>query len=249
MDFTTISFQSVAAKWMQGSHIPLLENSCHIWDINVSETKPYLESLEAMLSDEEAVKARKFHFQKDTENYIVRRAYLRLFLSKYIGTKAESIVFTSGQNKRPIVDVQHKSSPKFNLSHTDNRVLIAFSYQELGVDIEKVNPDFHYSEILEHYFTEEEINHITQAIVPLKAFYTLWTRKEAILKACSKGIIADLAAIQCVHENELIRSDLISSPWYVTSFDIDEQYTGSVALPTNAAPLFFKASLPELLNH
>jgi len=248
MEFSKISFQSVQAEWIKGPGNPQLNNTCHIWSINVRESIPDLDALKAFLTLEETDKAKKFHFQKDRDNYIVRRAHLRILLSKYIGVPAETIVFTTGSNKRPVLDSKFTDVPVFNLSHTDNVILIAVSDHDIGVDIERVNPDFDYSEILESNFTNDEINSIMTSNAPAEVFYRIWTRKEAILKACSKGISNDLKSIQCLHDIELICKNLIQESWFVSTFNINNQYVGSAASSIDSTPEFFKVSSPEPLG-
>jgi 4'-phosphopantetheinyl transferase len=72
---------------------------------------------------------------------------------------------------------------KFNISHTDNIVICAFSKQCIGIDIESIkNIDIQpYSEM----FSAEEMVEIING--GCQTFYTFWTTKEAIAKALGKG--------------------------------------------------------------
>lgn len=249
MDFSKIYCQTVDAEWTNAPLFPRLDNSHHIWCFKVSESASYFEVLKMVLTNDEIIKANKYRFQKDRDNFVVRRACLRILLGRYMGIPAESIVFSTGQNKRPILDPQIIPGLFFNLSHTDDLVLIAISDQEIGVDVEKINPDFNYSEILEHNFTPHEIDNILKSEVPASMFYTLWTRKEAILKASSKGIISDLKAIQCLNDIEFVSKDLFPTSWLVRSFKIKEQYIGGVASYMDSTASFFYAPLPEILEY
>jgi 4'-phosphopantetheinyl transferase len=93
--------------------------------------------------------------------------------------------------KRPYIN----ETVDFNISHSGNRVVVAAGQQlRLGVDIEEIG----LLEVNEFacFFTENEIQSIKEAETPGDAFYTHWTRKEAVLKANGKGLHLPLNAVE-----------------------------------------------------
>ena len=66
----------------------------------------------------------------------------------------------------------------FNVSHSENYVMLAESENAIGVDIEELRDDIT-SDLIEAGFTKREKSCIGNS--PLR-FYILWTRKENLLK-------------------------------------------------------------------
>lgn len=89
----------------------------------------------------------------------------------------------------------------FNFSHAAEKVICAISNSKLvGVDIEKI-VSFDYA-VLNSYFTASEANYIAQAVNQAYAFFTLWTKKEALLKCVGIGIASiDLATIEVLADS------------------------------------------------
>src|SRR5690606_25073925 len=88
-----------------------------------------------------------------------------------------------------------------------------------------------------HYiFNDIEIQFINNAANQTRAFYSLWTRKEAFVKALGKGIDDDFSKIPCLDGHHILDSGLINSTkqWQVHNFLIDDnQYIGAIAMPMN----------------
>ncbi len=243
MELSAITCRSINADWIKGPGNPQLKNAYHIWSVQVSNSAPVLGDLKSILLPDEIAKSEQFHFEKDRNNYIVRRASLRILLSRYLVVPPKAIDFTTGVNKRPILKSIHEPRLAFNVSHSGEMILIAISDLDIGVDIEEVSPGFNYTEILESSFSGQEKRYIEKAGKPLFAFYDIWTRKEALLKACSKGISDDLAEYQCLDGAQFISKDLLDNSWFVKSFNIKGLYAASVALMNDSVPNFYELSL------
>jgi 4'-phosphopantetheinyl transferase len=81
------------------------------------------------------------------------------------------------------------------LSHSDGLVLYAITRgREVGVDVERLRPDFAVLEVAKKFFSRREVT----ALVALpenqwpKAFFNCWTRKEAYIKARGEGLTLPL---------------------------------------------------------
>ncbi len=81
-----------------------------------------------------------------------------------------------------------ENSPiKFNLSHSDNVIAIAFCENELGFDVEKLR-DLSYSKLSQRCFGTTPQN--------AEEFFELWTKAESFVKFKAKSILAELKDIE-----------------------------------------------------
>lgn len=120
----------------------------------------------------------------------------------------------------------YKGGKKFNISHSGEYVLVAFSDTEIGADIEGVT-DFDVVSI-STYFHPLEIDYIKNTPEPKDAFFWLWTRKEAYLKAIGKGIIDGLHNENCLSDKMVDKGT-----WFLHSLSLFPNY--QVALCTQIA--------------
>jgi len=212
--------------WQNGNLI-CPEQATDIWKIRISDSISIPENI---LSNEELLKASRFLHARDRASFTCRRTALRILLSRYTGIPLSEIGFILGKNKKP--ELRSESNKiRFNVSHSGDLVLIAISDTDVGVDIEQCVPTFNYSEVLKHSFSKQEIDYIEHATDSRELFFKLWTRKEALTKASSKGLDDDLRNIPCLDgwhgmEKEIIGLD---GTWQLNSFSIDHGYTGSIA--------------------
>ncbi|MGX5597786.1 4'-phosphopantetheinyl transferase family protein [Bacillus cereus] len=143
--------------------------------------------LDLLNAEERATYARyKVDFKK--VEFLVGRCLLKLVLSQFLQMQPSDISFS--KNKYGKLFLKNLSSSLyFNLSHTDGMVVCAVSVDgEVGIDVEKTFVDR--CEVMRHVYVPKEIewvNNQRDKTAKLKAFYVLWTRKEAVMKAVGKG--------------------------------------------------------------
>jgi len=205
-----------------------------VWQISITSNILAVNDFFELLSADERARASRYSQQKDRERFIISRGVLRILLGRYLKTPAAEIVFEIGMNKKPFVESIDGSELHYNTSHSGDCILIAIATLPLGVDVENMEPFFPYQDILEHSFNPHEITHINQSDAPLETFYTLWTRKEALLKATAKGIDDDIKLVPCLDGEHRVPGSIIQSTqnWFVSSFNINYSYIGSIATLT-----------------
>lgn len=95
----------------------------------------------------------------------------------------------------------------FNMSKTKNHLVIAISKKsEVGIDIEYIDKQFLFHDILHLICTKEEIEYITsqQKNEALIAFYSMWCKKESIVKSLGIGLQQPINAIDTLNVKKRI---------------------------------------------
>lgn len=144
------------------------------------------------LSEDESERLRLQRAPKGAYAFLLTRIALRAVLSLWVpSTQPAEWRFQRTAKGRPAVE-NVPEAPDFNLSHADNALVIAVaSHGKLGVDIESLAREVtDLGRLARRYFHQDEV----AALVALPAeqqlprFLTLWTLKEACLKATGQGL-------------------------------------------------------------
>lgn len=120
-----------------------------------------------------------------------------------------------------------ESDLSFSISHSDDFIIcVLTTTSRIGVDIEKINPipQEDYTFLLRK---DEQIQ-IDQSTQKDRAFYQLWTQKEACLKADGRGLSFPL-------ENVFISHDIASvdtTIWYLEELLLSDAYCCTIATNT-----------------
>lgn len=113
---------------------------------------------------------------------------------------------------------------KFNITHSGNYVIVAFSQQEVGVDLEEIaSVD---ANALADYFHSDEQQFIQHSTNKKLAFFQVWTRKEAYLKAIGIGVMNGLN-----NENCLKRRIGQQAEWGITEQPLFNGYQLAICSP------------------
>ncbi len=221
----------------------LIDKTIAVWRISIAAHLKAIADYRLLLSPDELQRAGRYHHQKDKDRFMVSRGVLRILLGRYLGMPANLVEFEMRTNKKPFVKNAGNVQLHYNTSHSGDYVLIAIASSALGIDVEQKDTSFPFAEILAHSFSESEVDAIQQSAVPIETFYTLWTRKEALLKATGKGIDDDMKLIPCLDGEHTVEENIISSNknWHIHTFDIQPNYTCSLAGSVNDIA-FFDAS-------
>ena len=93
-----------------------------------------------------------------------------------------------GENGKPFLS--GRDDIFFSISHSEKKVVCAFSDRPVGADIEK---RFHFdSDLIHHVYLDSETEYITANFPDPDAAYTdLWTIKESLMKYLGTGLSLD----------------------------------------------------------
>lgn len=189
------------------------------------------EKLLSYLTEEEIIKSKDYKSEIAKINYIASRAILNLVLKYLLEKEIDDLIVKRDKNNKPYLE--NTIGLKFNISHTEGLVLLAFFKREVGVDVEKINYKFEFKDILENCFTKDEIINIDNNII---SFYRYWTAKEAYLKCDGIGIVRNLKEIEIISfENESIEinDSKMNTIIRLKSLNYDDKYIGAICLEEN----------------
>lgn len=160
----------------------------HLWRVQTPLPDTFYSQLKSVLSLEEQKRAAAFLQEKERILFISSRGVLRFLLGQYLERAPHELLFSYGAHGKPFIA---ESSISFNVSHTGSYILLLFAKRHaVGVDIEQIKTGLPFDRIMNRYFSEQE--RLAIKAFPqdeqLKAFFQLWTRKEAYLKALGTGL-------------------------------------------------------------
>ncbi|WP_018753428.1 4'-phosphopantetheinyl transferase family protein [Paenibacillus sanguinis] len=141
-----------------------------------------------LLDDEELAIYASYKVDFKKVEFLVGRCLAKMALGQLLHVQPSDISFSKNEFGKLFVKNQ-SGPPYFNLSHTDGMVVCAVSASgEMGIDVEKTLND--YFDLMKYVYVPEEIDWVNakcDVSTKLYAFYQLWTRKEAVMKAVGKG--------------------------------------------------------------
>lgn len=186
--------------------------------------------LSALLETVESARAARQATSDLRRRFVVSHGLLRLVLASFTGLRPESIRVITGEFGKPQLA---GGAPHFSLSHCEDEALVAVTYAgPVGVDIERVRADIEIDAIARRLLAAHDIARI-EAWPEAKrerAWFSAWTRREAVTKACGDGLSEVPAA---------------GSPFRTLDLDIDPEHVGAVAAPSTIMHVVYE-TLPDV---
>jgi 4'-phosphopantetheinyl transferase len=147
--------------------------------------------LVALLDGHERDRLHRFRRPADQARYLAAHALVRLVLADDAGLPADALVFDrtcrcGAQHGKPVLP----DGPGFSLTHAGELVGVAVHPGgDVGLDVEQVRELSDLPGMAAHVCSPRE------SAADADAFFTLWTRKEALLKAVGTGLATPMSAI------------------------------------------------------
>lgn len=186
------------ALWSGSARCGLLE--LFPLDADAAEL-PYLSGL---LSTSERARAARFLSPLHGRRFTVAHARLRQLLAVPLEMAPADFEFATGPHGKPgLAGAAAGSGLRFNLSHSDGMGLVGWSWQmDIGVDVEAWRPMRDMAALVNRYFSPAEIAAWESVATDGReaAFFNLWTRKEAYVKALGRGLSLPLDSFDVSHE-------------------------------------------------
>jgi 4'-phosphopantetheinyl transferase len=231
-----ISWPLPPADWHLGPH------DVHIWAAALDRPSTQFSAFSNTLSADEQARASRFHFERDRNRFIVGRGWLRALLGQYLDCAPAQLRFDYGNRGKPALSGPLKpGSLHFNLAHSDGLALLAVTHLcSVGVDVEQIRPLTDAESIAERFFSPQESAGFKASPTCQQptAFFNLWTRKEAWLKATGKGIADSLDQVevsflpgQPAQFLRLFGNSKTAQQWGLVELAPANGFIGALALP------------------
>lgn len=239
------------------TNFELNENEIHIWLLEFSKIAISDNKFDKILSEDELAKKKKFHFDRDKIVYAVSRGSLRILLSRYLNLSLDEIYLSFNSFGKPFIEKSNYLNIKFNISHSNEFGLLAFNLSdEIGIDIEFINEELVTENIAKNYFSQFENEELFKLCQEdrINAFFNIWTRKEAFIKAIGKGLSIPLNSFDVNISDEKpkilrIRLDNILENLRLYNLPLISNYKSSLAcMSKNKKKLNFVKINKNMLN-
>lgn len=152
-----------------------------------------LRKYETILSVAEHLRWQGLECSKVKRRYLITRAMIRTILSAALGCSLSDFELVVSDKGKP--QLLHSDGWQFNLSHSHDVAVLAITrHVQLGVDLEYKPREMRALPIARSYFSEAEIT-LLESLPENEVnecFLSLWTLKEAYLKAVGSGLSGSL---------------------------------------------------------
>ena len=167
----------------------------------------------ALLSEDERRRAERLRLPIARAQYVAARATVRRLLGRYLGQPPTALRFAYGPQGKPALAASAAASLHFNVSHSHGLGLFAVARRPVGVDVEQVRLGIDTSRVAARFFSPVELAALGAVAAEQRpmAFYRLWTRKEAVLKAAGRGVWQALSQVEVSGPEE--PASLVQAGW------------------------------------
>ena len=190
------------------------------------EDNQVFQSLYYTVSKERQEKIDRLRFPKDKRLSLAAEVLLRKAL-KLNGI--DDFTLEVDENGKPYL--KGISGLKFNLSHSEERVMCVISEKEVGCDVEWMKkPNY---KMTEYFLTKEEITMLKRLNLEeekQEMFYRLWTLKESFVKAIGLGMKIPLKDFWFSFEGDTIsvHQNINQKTYYLKEYDLKDGYRYAV---------------------
>jgi 4'-phosphopantetheinyl transferase len=145
---------------------------------DIRQIQPRANQLVRLLDEERQARVRRLGTSADA----LRSLAAGLLLYDAFGEHAREVKFAHGKRGKPHLP----NRQPFNLTHSGDYAVLALSSESVGVDIERIR-DIDWEKVSSRFFHPDEQAFLAKADDPRTTFFTIWTLKEAYLKAEGQG--------------------------------------------------------------
>jgi 4'-phosphopantetheinyl transferase len=207
-------------------HIITAVQETHVWMCTAGEVR------DAVLTAEEETRAARFRVERDRLQFRAARALLRQVAGQLLGVPPSAVRFEAGPQGKPFVP---ETSLELNLSHSGYLIAVAAGSEPVGIDVERIKERTPIDSIAGRFFHGDEIAYLSGLPDDERrdAFFSLWTVKEAAMKADGRGVWLNLASIGIDEPSRAgvdpVRCLVSGVPWLVRPLSAPPDYRAALA--------------------
>jgi 4'-phosphopantetheinyl transferase len=218
----------------------LTNDAVHVWVLNDSDVGQASAAFAQTLSPGELKRAQACIRARDRDRVIARRGVLRRLLGHYLNCRPECLVFGVTGFGKPFVQREGAAQLAFNVSQGDGTALLAFAWDcRIGVDVERPIGGFDVAGVARQTFSSMELKTLEAARSDsTDTFFSIWVRKEALLKALGTGLYSgELKSLTTEDESQLAsgrwralyNGTVVTSRWTCVDIDLGPHARGALA--------------------
>ena len=167
----------------------------HLWRAPLEVADASYAALAATLSADEHARAARLRVAPKRRTLVVGRAFLRDVLGRYLHLPPQALQFIYNRYGKPELCQAQATGLQFNVAHSGDLALLALAWgRPVGIDLERHHAVEAVDRLVERYFAPGERAAFGRVppVQQLPAFFAVWTRKEAYLKAQGVGLTGAL---------------------------------------------------------
>lgn len=228
----------------------------HLWTADLETCEPFAPRLGALLSVEEKNRCRRIRSREVARQRLLSRGILREILARYTGENPQKLDLRVTAGGKPFLT---GSDLVFNISHSKNLFLCGASRNaDIGVDIQEVFTISNLPWIISSYFSPAEQMYLSA--LPKtelqETFFSIWTAKEAWLKALGEGFQRSPAGFSLLPSplgNRIMLIDesgrnRLDGGWTIVPVPIDGGYKAALAVNSSVFKIAHFTFYPEALE-
>jgi len=199
-----------------------------IWMVNLDRAPGDL----GLLSAEEQQRADSLKWSHDRIRYLNAHCALRRILAEELRVIPRFIEFATTALGKPYL-IASATNLEFSLSHSGGYGLIAVARGHLvGADIEVQRPMLDLLPVVFQFATTQEAKafQLLSTSQTRSAFFDLWTRKEALLKALGGGFLIDPREVEVEIGPDRSYVNFAERSWTIESLAIRSGVRAAVAI-------------------
>src|SRR5262245_50010097 len=161
---------------MQASTAVPADGEVHVWWLSLVPGPRGVEREAGALTPEERERAARFRFARDRDRFVLGRSFLRTLLGTYTGEDPARVRLEATEAGKPFLAAP--AIVHFNLSHCEDRGVLAVANRPVGVDLERVREVADAEAIAVKMFGDAEVEALREypAAERSEAFLRCWTR-------------------------------------------------------------------------
>lgn len=248
------------AQIENGIDLPRAGGLVWLWVLSLDIPPDCLEQLGLTLSEQERQRALRFRFDTHRKRFVAGRGLMRTILGGCLGADPRLLEFVVGPFGKPGLGESFAAAEvQFNLAHCEDLAVLGVTRgARLGVDVERVRRLQDADELVARFFSQREAKAFTELEEASKpaAFFNLWTRKEAWLKATGEGIGRHLSRVEVsfvpgeVPRLKQLPAELgDAGQWTLHSLEPAGGFVAAVAVETTSSTLHLCASANEPMQN